>query len=225
MHGANRLGGNSLSDLIVFGQLAGKGAADYIRGLATSPRADDEQIKVGIRGATDILNRESGENPYLLHEKLTEVMESYVGIVRTEEELQQGIVELEELAGRVKQVKAHGASQYNPGWHEAISLKSMLITSEAVARAALMRKESRGAHTRIDYEGERDEWLRYNIVTRKGRDGTMEIEKVERLPPPQYLHDIGYSKIEDLESGKVGADAPAGGERHLHYDARKASGI
>ena len=225
MHGANRLGGNSLSDLIVFGHLAGQGAAEYIRGLSTSPKADDEQIKVGIRGATDILNRESGENPYLLHDKLTEIMESYVGIVRIEEELQQGVTELEQLAERIKNVKANGSSQYNPGWHEALSLKSMLITSEAVARAALLRKESRGAHTRIDHEGEHDEWLRYNIVSRKGKDGRMVTERIARPPPPQYLHDVGYSKIEDLESGKVGANAPDGIERHLHYDAPKASAV
>jgi succinate dehydrogenase / fumarate reductase flavoprotein subunit len=225
MHGANRLGGNSLSDLVVFGHLAGQGAAEYIRGLSTSPKADDEQVKLAIRGATDILNRESGENPYLLHEKLTEIMESYVGIVRTEEELQQGVSELERLSESIKNVKAHGSSQYNPGWHEALSLKSMVITSEAVARAALLRKESRGAHTRIDFEGERDEWLRYNIVSRKGSDGRMVTERVARPPPPQYLHEVGYSKIEDLEGGKIGADAPDGIERHLHYDAPKATGV
>src|SRR3954464_3509322 len=97
MHGANRLGGNSLSDLIVFGRLAGTAAAEYIRTLGTTPRADDEQIKVAIRGATDILNRESGENPYLLHEKLQDVMEDGVGIVRVEEELKQGISGIEAL--------------------------------------------------------------------------------------------------------------------------------
>src|SRR5687767_14056314 len=148
MHGANRLGGNSLSDLIVFGRLAGKGAADYVRSLTSSPKADDEQIKLAIRGATEILNRESGENPYLLHEALMDCMENYVGIVRVEDELVQGVGELEKLRERYKNVKAQGASQFNPGWNMAIALRNMLITAEAVARHALMRQESRGAHTR-----------------------------------------------------------------------------
>src|SRR5688572_20184877 len=208
MHGANRLGGNSLSDLIVFGKLAGTGAADYIRGLSSPIKADDEQIKLAVRSATEILNRESGENPYLLHEALQDCMEDGVGIVRTEEELKQGISGIEALLERAKNMKAHGTSQYNPGWHEALSMKSLLVVSEAVARSALIRKESRGAHTRIDYEGERDEWLKYNIVCRKGSDGHMEVEQLERSAPPKYLSDIANSKIEDLESGKVGADAP-----------------
>ncbi|HWA77613.1 MAG TPA: fumarate reductase/succinate dehydrogenase flavoprotein subunit [Polyangiaceae bacterium] len=208
LHGANRLGGNSLSDLIVFGKLAGVGAANYVRSLSTSPKADDEQIKLAIRGATDILNRENGENPYLLHEALQDVMEDCVGIVREEEELKQGVSRLEALKERVKNVKAPGASQYNPGWHEAIAMKSLMVTSEAVARAALIRKESRGAHTRIDYEGERDEWVKVNIVSRKGKDGQMETEQYQRPEPVDYLKAIANAKIEDLESGKVGADAP-----------------
>jgi succinate dehydrogenase / fumarate reductase, flavoprotein subunit len=208
MHGANRLGGNSLSDLIVFGRLAGKGAADYARTLGASPKADDEQIKVAIRSATEILNRDKGENPYLLHEQLQDVMEDSVGIVRTEEELKQGITGIEALQLKAKLMKAPGTSQYNPGWHEALSMRSLLVSAEAVARSALLRQESRGAHTRIDYEGERDEWVKYNIICRKAPDGHMEVEKVLRPPPVKYLEEIANAKIEDLESGKVGADAP-----------------
>jgi succinate dehydrogenase / fumarate reductase flavoprotein subunit len=208
MHGANRLGGNSLSDLVVFGRLAGKGAADYARSLSSTPQADAEQVTLAVRGATEILNRESGENPYLLHEKLQDTMESGVGIVREEEDLKKGILGIEELNVRAKNMKAHGTSQYNPGWHEALSMRSMLVTAEAVARAALIRQESRGAHTRVDYEGEREEWVKYNIVSRKGADGNMEVEKVLRPAPAKYLEEIANSKIEDLEAGKVGADAP-----------------
>jgi succinate dehydrogenase / fumarate reductase flavoprotein subunit len=136
-------------------------------------------------------------------------MEDCVGIVREEDELKQGVERLEALKPRVAQVKAPGASQYNPGWHEAIALKSLLVSSEAVARAALLRKESRGAHTRVDYEGERDEWLKYNIVIRKGgADGEMQVEKIERPAPTPYLAEIANAKIEDLEAGKVGANAP-----------------
>jgi succinate dehydrogenase / fumarate reductase flavoprotein subunit len=208
MHGANRLGGNSLSDLIVFGRLSGKGAADYVRSLTSSPKADDEQIKVAIRSATEILNRENGENPYLLHDQLQDVMEDCVGIVRTEEELKQGVTGIEALNVKARLMKAPGTSQYNPGWHEALSMRSLLVSAEAVARSALLRQESRGAHTRIDYEGERDEWVKYNIICRKAPDGHMEVEKILRPPPVKYLEEIANSKIEDLESGKIGADAP-----------------
>ncbi len=215
MHGANRLGGNSLSDLIVFGRLAGLGAKQYVQNLTSAPTADQGQILDGVRRATDILNRESGENPYLLHEKLQDIMEEHVGIVRTDEDLEKGIDALQELNKRVANVKADGASQFNPGWHEALSMRSMMITSEAVARAAHMRQESRGAHTRLDYEGERDEWVTANVVTHKGADGKMVVQRIERDPPPKHLKEIAYATLEDLESGKVGADgqsrAPAGG--------------
>jgi succinate dehydrogenase / fumarate reductase flavoprotein subunit len=209
LHGANRLGGNSLSDLIVFGQLAGRGAQQYLDGLAGAvPRADDEQVQGAVRRATEPLNRESGENPYVIHDDLQETMQANVGIVRTREELERGLEGVLALKARVANVKAHGASQYNPGWHEAIDLPNLLIMSEAVTRAAHMREESRGAHTRIDFEGERDEWLKYNIVLCKGPSGEMQIEKVERPAPPALLESIGYSDIEDLESGKVAGDAP-----------------
>jgi succinate dehydrogenase / fumarate reductase flavoprotein subunit len=208
LHGANRLGGNSLSDLIVFGRLAGLGAKAYLESLSGSPRADDEQIESMFRAATDLLNRETGENPYLLHEELQGVMGQHVGIVRTGDELATGIEKLALLKKKVANVKAHGASQYNPGWHEALSMQSMMVVSEAVARAAHMREESRGAHTRIDFEGERDEWLPYNIVISKGTDGEMQVQKEQRGDPPDYLKQIAQSNIEDLESGKVGADAP-----------------
>src|SRR5688572_5564333 len=146
MHGANRLGGNSLSDLIVFGRLSGVGAEQYLAGLANPPEPDDGQIEAGIRRATACLNRDKGENPYVLHDTLQDIMEECVGIIRTGPELQQGIERLDALQTRVDQAKAPGSSQYNPGWHEALSMQSLMIVSKAVARAALIREESRGAH-------------------------------------------------------------------------------
>ena len=208
MHGANRLGGNSLSDLIVFGKLAGDGAKKYLDGLKSTPRADDEQVKAAFRRATAPLLRDSGENPYVVHEELTKTMGQCVGIVRSKKELERGIEELQVLKKRVKGVKADGASQYNPGWHEALSLESLLVASEAVALAAHMREESRGAHTRIDFENERPEWLKYNIVITKGPDGQPRVEKVERKPPPDYLKQIAEANIDDLEAGKIGQGAP-----------------
>ncbi|GJM30371.1 MAG: succinate dehydrogenase flavoprotein subunit [Cyclobacteriaceae bacterium] len=200
MHGANRLGGNSLSDLLVFGKLAGVGASDYCRGLDAMPTLDADQVISIIRNATSILNREQGENPYLIHDDLRDTMQTKVGIVRAETEIMEGIEALEQLKKRYQQVKADGASQYNPGWHEALSVRNLLITSEAVARAALLRKESRGGHTRLDYEGEREEWSNANVVISKGSDGEMQVNRVERGDPPEHLKKIAYAELSELES-------------------------
>jgi succinate dehydrogenase / fumarate reductase flavoprotein subunit len=213
LHGANRLGGNSLSDLLVFGRLAGIGAAEYLRKLSGRPRPDEADTQAAFRRATDILNRETGTNPYVLHERLQELMQSRVGIVRTEEDLQRGLAGLEELKKEAATVKAHGASQYNPGWHEALALHSLLLVSEAVAHSALLRQESRGAHSRLDYEGERDEWLEHNVVIRRGKDGAMEVERVRRAAPPPELAAIARASIEDLEAGRVFVDREAGSAR------------
>ena len=200
MHGANRLGGNSLSDLLVFGYLSGKHAAEFASGKSGFAELDTEQVTRIIRNATDILNRETGANPYILHEALEKNMQDNVGIIRSQENLDKGIGVLEELKDEYKTVKAKGASQFNPGWHEALSMRNLLITAEAVARAALMREESRGAHTREDYPGEQDYWHKYNIVTTKGSDGKMNLEKVERAKPDSELERIAKSTIDALEN-------------------------
>ncbi|HUQ06943.1 MAG TPA: fumarate reductase/succinate dehydrogenase flavoprotein subunit [Kofleriaceae bacterium] len=205
LHGANRLGGNSLSDLIVFGKLAGDGAAAYVKGLSSSPAPVDEQIVAAVRRATEILKREKGANPYLLHEKLEGIMSANVGIVRNKTDLETGVAALEELKKEAVDMKAPGASQYNPGWHEALAMRSLLITSEAVTRAALMREESRGAHTRTDHPGESAEWVKYNVIIKKGANG-MEVEKRPKPEGPAHLVAMANAKIEDLESGKVGGD-------------------
>ncbi|MDO8518900.1 MAG: fumarate reductase/succinate dehydrogenase flavoprotein subunit [Deltaproteobacteria bacterium] len=201
MHGANRLGGNSLSDLIVFGRLAGLGAKQYISSLKNPPAVSSEQVEKIRKRAVAILNRENGKNPYLVHEDLQNVMGRNVNIVRNEDELQTAIHELVRLKEDASQVYARGTSQYNAGWHEALDLRNLLITAESVTRAALIRAESRGGHCRLDYPGERDEWLKYNIVVRKTAEG-MEARKVERGAPPEELRKIAYAKIEDLEAGK-----------------------
>ena len=200
MHGANRLGGNSLSDLLVFGKLAGEGVSDYIKKLNQKPQIDEDQIKFIIRNATVILNRESGENPYLLHEKLVENMQNSVGIVRTEELLSKGITKLEDLKLSYKNIKASGASQYNPGWHEALALRNLIITAESVAKSALMREESRGAHTRVDFPGEKDDWLDYNVVISKNEIGEMKTNKVPREKPDKELQRIANLSMESLEN-------------------------
>ncbi len=199
VHGANRLGGNSLSDLLVCGKLAGEGAVKYLESNKGEINLDENRAREIIRAATDILNRESGENPYLIHEDLQETMQSNVGIVRDDELLTLGISGIDKLWNKFKNVKADGASQFNPGWHQAIALRNLLITSEAVAKAARLRQESRGAHTRVDYEGERDEWLKVNVVIKKSPDGTMSVEKVERGSPNPELERIANLSIEELE--------------------------
>ena len=199
LHGANRLGGNSLSDLLVFGYLSGKNAAKYAKNKAVHSEIEEEQVSKIIRNATTILNRESGANPYLLHERLEKNMQEYVGIIRTKEELEKGIDGLEKLKEEYKNVKAKGASQFNPGWHEALGLRNLLLMAEAVAGAALLREESRGAHTRADFPGEQKEWLNNNIVSRIGKDGKMELIKVKRPAPNAELERIAKSSIEDLE--------------------------
>ena len=126
-------------------------------------------------------------------------MQINVGIIRTKKELEKGISKIEKIQEEYKTVKAKGASQFNPGWHEALGLRNLLITSEAVARAAKLREESRGAHTRADFPGEQKEWLNYNIVSLKGDNGKMYLNKVKRQTANTELVRIAESSIEDLE--------------------------
>ena len=137
-----------------------------------------------------------------MHESLQTSMEANVGIVRTEEELAQGLVDIERIGAEAATVKAHPSSQYNPAWHEALDLRNLLISAEATTRSAKLRQESRGAHTRLDYEGEREEGLEYNVVVRKGSDG-MIAEKVQRADPPAELSGIAHASLEELEGTGV----------------------
>ena len=200
MHGANRLGGNSLSDLLVFGWLAGKGAKDYVSQLSRPLQIDPDHIEEARRQAVGPLNQEGGENPYLLHEELQNIMND-VNIVRTADGLKRAIESLEELKPKLANIYAAGSSQYNPGWNQALSMRPMFIVAEAVARAALIREESRGAHTRLDFEGEREEWGNINIMICQNTDGSMDARKVGRNSPPDHLAKIAYSNLEDLEGG------------------------
>ena len=204
MHGANRLGGNSLSDLLVFGKLAGDSAANYVNNLENQLDCNNQEVSKIIKEATDILNREEGKNPYLVHEELQNILQSYVSIVRTGEELALGLEKLQELKVDIVEVFAHASAQYNPGWNEALDLKNLIVTAEAVTRAALIREESRGAHTRLDFEGENDDGLEYNIVIKKTESG-MSAEKVRREDPPVELADIAYASLEKLEGDNFGA--------------------
>jgi succinate dehydrogenase / fumarate reductase, flavoprotein subunit len=153
--------------------------------------------------ATDILNRETGSNPYLVHEALQKIMGDGVGIVRNAEDLDMAITKLEEIKSEINNVKADGASQYNPGWHAALDLRNLVIVSEAVARAAHIRQESRGGHTRTDYEGERPEWGNVNIVVRQ-TDSGMEARQERRAAPPAELAAIAHATLDELEGKSHG---------------------
>jgi succinate dehydrogenase / fumarate reductase flavoprotein subunit len=153
LHGANRLGGNSLSDLLVFGRRAGAGAAAYAKGLASSPTIAESEIEAEIGDLLAPFERASGESPYQVHRALQECMDRYVGIFRVKEDMEKALVELEAIRQRAAQVRVEGARIYNPGWHLSRDLRNMLIVSEAVTRSALLRTESRGAHSRLDHPG------------------------------------------------------------------------
>src|SRR5436305_1628284 len=168
LHGANRLGGNSLSDLVVFGRRAGFTAAKHAKQVA-SPNIDAAQIEAAETYALAPFERGEGENPYTVHRDLQEVMQNLVGIFRVEEDVVKALAELEKLNARAGRVRVEGSRMFNPGWHMAKDLKSMLRVSEAVTRSALVRTESRGAHSRIDYQNYDPVWEKQNNVIK--RDG------------------------------------------------------
>jgi succinate dehydrogenase / fumarate reductase, flavoprotein subunit len=170
MHGSNRLGGNSLSDLLVFGRRAGLGAADYVRALSNRPAVSEDAVDEAANQALKPFDGPTGgvapENPYTLQLDLQQVMNDLVGIIRKESEITKALGLLEDLWGRYQNVKAEGDRKYNPGWNLAIDLRNMLLVSECVARAALERTESRGGHTRDDHPGMDPNWRSTLLVCR-----------------------------------------------------------
>jgi succinate dehydrogenase / fumarate reductase flavoprotein subunit len=180
MHGANRLGGNSLSDLLVFGRRAGLGAAAYARAFEGSLDADEEQVELATRSMLKPFEGTSHENPYQIHEDLQDLMQNNVGIIRNEPELLEALDQIKQLWQRLDNVSVSGNRQYNPGWHMALALRSMLTVSEACTLSALERKESRGGHTRDDYPATDPKWGTVNVVTRL-RDGEVSVSE-EPLP-------------------------------------------
>jgi succinate dehydrogenase / fumarate reductase flavoprotein subunit len=167
MHGANRLGGNSLSDLLVFGRRAGIGASDYAEGRPGSPTVDAAEVQSVIDEALAPFSREGGGNPYDVQHDLQQTMQSLVGIIRTGPELEQALGKLEEFKERTSKLTVKGGKAYNPGWNLATDLPSMVTTSIAVAQGALNRKESRGGHTREDFPGPDPELGKVNFVQRQ----------------------------------------------------------
>ena len=182
LHGANRLGGNSLSDLLVFGRRAGASAAVHAQQVS-APNVDDGQIDDATREMLAPFERGAGESPYDVHRDLQETMQNYVGIFRIEEDLSKGLSEIEKLKRRAANAHVGGSRLFNPGWHLARDLKSMLTVSEAVALSALERKESRGAHSRIDYPNYDEQWAKVNnIIMRDGDSMRLNQDPIEEMP-------------------------------------------
>jgi succinate dehydrogenase / fumarate reductase flavoprotein subunit len=185
LHGANRLGGNSLSDLLVFGKRAGEHAAAFAR-ARPAPRIDEGQVAAAAARALAPFQRDSaGEGPYRIQHELQALMQEKVGIVRVEAEMAEALDGIERLFARAARVGVTGNREYNPGWHTAVDLISMLTCAEAITRSALMRKESRGGHFREDFPDKAAEFATFNIVCRKGEDGRLSVlrEPIAEMRP------------------------------------------
>jgi succinate dehydrogenase / fumarate reductase flavoprotein subunit len=189
MHGANRLGGNSLTDLLVFGRRAGKYAAEFAKDRAQFPKVAEDQVRDIQRVANQPFDDGGTENAYAIMQDIQQSMESLVGIVRTHADLEQSVGVLKSLKERAARVKVEGNRQYNPGWHYALDLRNLLTVSEAVAISAMQRKESRGGHTREDFPEADKELEKVNSVVRP-RNGSVAHEFVKRPPMPEELQKI-----------------------------------
>ena len=181
LHGANRLGGNSLSDLLVFGKLAGQHAADFAKKYG-SGTIDESQIETAAKKALSPFDRPNGENPYVVQHALQEMMQDKVGIVRTEADMDAALDGLAVLKKRAAATGIDGNREYNPGWHTALDLDNLLIASEAATRSALDRQESRGGHFREDHQEKKKDFSNHNTVIRRGPDGAMQLRR-EAIPP------------------------------------------
>jgi succinate dehydrogenase / fumarate reductase flavoprotein subunit len=218
MHGSNRLGGNSLSDLLVFGRRAGAGAAEYVSALAARPVVAETDLATAAVAALEPLERADGESPYAIHAELQTTMNDLVGLIRRESELKTALVELDKLRAREAKVSAAGGRAYNPGWHLALDLRNMLVVAECVAQAALERQESRGGHAREDYPGMSPEWRKVNLICSADADSHVELRRQPMEPMRTdllELFDIGelkkYMTDEEL-AGLPGAAAASGQE-------------
>jgi succinate dehydrogenase / fumarate reductase, flavoprotein subunit len=199
MHGANRLGGNSLSDLLVFGRRAGLGAAEYAKKSGGHPVLDAKQLEAAEREMLEPFERSSGPSPYDVHQRLQDCMHTLVGIFRVQEDLMAAVREIAKLHEEAARVRVTGSREFNPGWHLARDLQSMLICSEAVARSALTRKESRGGHACLDYPNPDPEHGQRNTVIRRDGDSM----SVSQSPLPEMPAELRAIVDAELEAVKV----------------------
>ena len=194
MHGSNRLGGNSLSDLLVFGRRAGAGAAEYVKAMKKRPTVSDKAIKSAQDSLDAPFNRKSAkksdsENPYTIHHELQELTQSLVGIIRTEKELKDALKKIDSLRARAAKAKAEGGRAFNPGFHLTFDLDNMLLVSECIALSALNRQESRGGHTRDDFPGMSSKWRQVNHAT-QWNGKKIVLKTLKAKPLPKELHSL-----------------------------------
>jgi succinate dehydrogenase flavoprotein subunit len=190
MHGSNRLGGNSLSDLLVFGRRAGAGAAEYLNGITIRPVADAAELEAARSEIVAPLERGDGENPYTVHHEIQQTMSDLVGIIRKEDEIKTALSELEKLRERAEKISAVGGRAYNPGWHLALDLRNILLIAQCVAQAALERQESRGGHTRDDYPGMSPEWRKVNLICTLDAAGDVTLRRQPMAPMREDLLEL-----------------------------------
>jgi succinate dehydrogenase / fumarate reductase, flavoprotein subunit len=193
LHGSNRLGGNSLSDLLVFGRRAGAGAAAHAK-TAGEPQLATAEVEAAAAELLAPFERSGGENPFAVQEALQEMMGTYVGIARSEDDLRTALAKIEELRARAARVGVEGNRQYNPGWSTTLDLRNLLTVSEAVTRAALERRESRGAHTRVECPDSDKRFGSLNVVVRK-REGAMTVALEPIAPMPDDLKRIVEGEV------------------------------
>ncbi len=189
MHGSNRLGGNSLSDLLVFGRRAGIGASQYVMNLTTRPKVDEKNLEKALNDAEAPLNSSNKENPYSLHQELQQMMNDLVGIIRDGQEMKEAIEKLEVLKQKTKNLGVSGGKQFNPGWHLSLDLQNMLLVSETIAKSALAREESRGGHTRNDFPTMDKNWRSKHVIC--SWNGSKIETRIETLPAmPKELAEL-----------------------------------
>ena len=207
MHGSNRLGGNSLSDLLVFGRRAGMGAIEYVKNNGANP-VSDASVKTAAARIEAPFSREGGENSYSLHAELQEVTHNLVGIIRTGAEIEEAIVKIADIRKRSASVSVAGGRKFNPGFHLAFDLDNMLLVAESTAKSALRREESRGGHTRDDFPGMDTTWRQVNNIS--SFDGKQVNVKAQPLPPmPKELFDL--FDIHELEKYMTPEEIAKGG--------------
>src|SRR5216683_776037 len=221
MHGSNRLGGNSLSDLLVFGLRSGLGAAEYVSALPSRPAVPEAALAAAAATALEPLERAEGESPYAIHGELQQIMNDLVGLIRRESELKTALVELDKLRARAAQVCSPGGRAYNPGWHLALDLRNMLAVAECVAQAALERQESRGGHARDDYPGMSPEWRKVNLICSLDAEGGVTLRRQPMAPMRTdllELFDVGelkkYMTEDELAGLPAAAETAAAGSKN-----------
>jgi succinate dehydrogenase / fumarate reductase flavoprotein subunit len=218
MHGSNRLGGNSLSDLLVFGRRAGLGAADYVRALGNRPTVAEDAVETAAKRALAPFetptNGAAAENPYTLQLELQQSMNDLVGIIRKEDEITEALSRLDQLRERFKHIHVEGHRQYNPGWNLALDLRNLLLVSECVAKAALERTESRGGHTRDDHPGMDSSWRKILLVCTAAEGGDeivpdISVTRKDQVPMRADLLDaFEISELEKYYTDDELADHP-----------------